>query len=126
MESYFAILLAPNQPHGKTAPKFATSSLVANAAKKPCPQYMRLGFAHGALEAEYQAIIEQRRMINAVAITDEGIGEPAKIEQAIPVGVVAGEAGDFEGQHEADMAQSDFRAQTGDNAPTYEYRSRKP
>jgi hypothetical protein len=40
--------------------------------------------------------------------------EPAKIEQAIPVVVVAGEAGDFEAKHDADMAESDFdRASNG-------------
>jgi hypothetical protein len=116
MESHFTILLAPNKSHRKTAPKFATSGLVANAAKQSCPQYMRLGFAHGALEAEYQSIIEQRRMINAVAVTDEGIGETAKIEQAIPVCVVAGEARDFEAKHDAYMAEGDFGDQTGEAA----------
>src|SRR5258706_6039272 len=116
MESDFTIVLAPNKSHRKTAPKFATSSLVANAAKQSCPQYMRLGFAHGAFETEYQAIVEQRRMIDAVAITDEGIGETAKIEQAIPVGGVAGEARDFEAEHDADMAEGDFGDQTGEAA----------
>src|SRR5258707_2103370 len=114
MKSHFTILFTPNKPHGKTAPKFPTSSLVANATKQSCPQYMRLGFAHGALETEYQAIVEQRRMINAVAITDESIGETAKIEQAIPVSVVAGEAGDLEAKHNADMDEGDFGEQTGE------------
>src|SRR5258708_36498115 len=92
MKSHFTILFTPNKPHGKTAPKFPTSSLVANPTKQPCPQYMRLGFAHGALETEYQAIVEQRRMINAVAITDETTGAPAETEQAIPLSVAAAEA----------------------------------
>src|SRR5712691_429127 len=113
MESHFTIVLAPNKPHGKTAPKFATSSLVANATKQSGPQYMGHGFAHGAFETEYQAIVEQRWMIDPVAITDEGIGETAKIEQPIPVGVVAGEARDFEAEHDADMAEGDFGDQTG-------------
>src|SRR5258707_13303620 len=109
MKSHFTILFTPNKPHGKTAPKFPTSSLVANATKQSCPQYMRLGFAHGALETEYQAIVEQRRMINAVAITDESIGETAKIEQAIPVSVVAGEAGGLEAKHKDDMRSEERR-----------------
>jgi hypothetical protein len=32
-------------------------------------------------------------MIDAVGIADEGVGKTAEIEQAIPIGVVAGEAG---------------------------------
>ena len=53
-------------------------------------------------------------MIDAIGIADEGVGETAKIEQAIPVGIVAGEAGDFEAEHDADMAESDFGGKTGE------------
>src|SRR5260370_25826008 len=126
MKSHFTILFTPNKPQGKTAPKCPTSSLVANATKQSWSQYMRLGFGHGALETEYQAIVEQRRMINAVAITDESIGETAKIEQAIPVSVVAGEAGDLEAKHNAHMTEGDFGDQTGEAASLHHARFRNP
>ena len=69
---------------------------------------MQLSLAHGALEAEQQSVVEHRGMIDAVGIADESVSEAAEIEQAIPVGVVAGEAGDFEAEHDADMAEGDF------------------
>ena len=52
--------------------------------------------AHGALQAEKQAVVEQARVIDAVGVADQGIGETAEIEETIPVGIVAGEPGDLE------------------------------
>jgi hypothetical protein len=48
-----------------------------------------------SIQPEDQAIVEKRRMIDAVAIADQRVGHAAKIEQAIPVGNIAGQAGDF-------------------------------
>ena len=53
-------------------------------------------------------------MIDAVGIADEGVGEAAEIEQAIPIGIVAGEAGDFEAEHDPDMAEGDFGGEPGE------------
>src|SRR4249919_1987906 len=75
---------------------------------------MQLSLAHGALEAEQQSVVEHRGMIDAVGIADEGVGEAAEIEQAIPVGVVAGEAGNFEAEHDPDMAEGDFGSEPGE------------
>ena len=74
---------------------------------------MQFGLAHRAFEAEHQTIVEQRWMIDTVAIADEGIGETAKIEQTIPVSVVACETGDFEAEHDTDVAEDDFGGQLG-------------
>ena len=74
---------------------------------------MRLSLAHRSLEAEQQTIVEQCRMIDTVSIADEGVGEAAEIEQAIPVGVVACETGDFEAEHDTDVAEDDFGGQLG-------------
>jgi hypothetical protein len=69
---------------------------------------VQLGLAHGALEAKQQSIVKHGRVIDAVGIADERVGETAEIEQAIPVGVVAGEAGDLETEHDADMSKRNF------------------
>src|SRR6202043_2979691 len=66
------------------------------------------------LRPRQQSIVEHRGMIDAVGIADEGVGEAAQIEQAIPIGVVAGEAGDFEAEHDADMAEGDFSGGPGE------------
>ncbi len=42
-------------------------------------------------------------MIDAIA--DERVGETAEIEQAVPIGIVAREAGHFESEHDADMSK---------------------
>ncbi len=57
---------------------------------------MEFGLRHGALESEYQAIIEQPRMIDAVGITDEGIGCTAEVEQPVPIGVIARQPRDLQ------------------------------
>jgi hypothetical protein len=66
-------------------------------------------FGHDALQPEDQAIVEKRRMIDAVAIADQRVSHATKIEQAIPVGIIAGQAGDFQAEHDAYAAESDFR-----------------
>jgi hypothetical protein len=65
-------------------------------------------------------------MIDAVAITDEGIGKAAEIEQAIPVGIVAGQAGDFEAEHDADMAEGDFSGKVSETVSLNYTSSGKP
>ena len=114
MEADLAILLAPDEANRKSAPQFAARGLVANPAVQARPYDMQLGLAHGALEAEQQSVVEHSRMIDAVGIADEGVSEAAEIEQAIPVGVVAGEAGDFEAEHDPDVAEGDFGGEPGE------------
>src|SRR5262249_31509078 len=109
MEAYLTILLAPHEAHGKSAAQLATRRLVTDPAEQAGTQYMQLGFAHGALEAEQQSIVKHRWVINAVGIADERVGEAAEIEQAIPIGVVAGEARDLKTEHDPHMPKRDFR-----------------
>ena len=44
-------------------------------------------------------------MIDAVGIADQGIGQAGKVDQAVPLGVIAGEAGYFEAEHEANPGE---------------------
>ncbi len=53
-------------------------------------------------------------MIEAVAVSDQSVGDAAEIEQAVPVGIVARHAGDFEAEHDADVAEGYFRGQAGE------------
>jgi len=62
-----------------------------------------------SFQSEDQAIIEKSRMTDSVAISDQRIGHAAQIEQAIPVGVVTRQPGNFQPQHDAHVAQSHFR-----------------
>src|SRR6202035_4605168 len=86
-KAHLAILLAPDEAHGKAAPQLAACRLVADAAVEAGAQDMQFGLAHGALEAEQQAVVEQGGMIDAVAIADQRVGEVAEVDEAVPIGI---------------------------------------
>jgi hypothetical protein len=65
-------------------------------------------------------------MIDVVTIADEGIGEAAEIEQAIPVSVVACETGDFEAEHDTDVTEGDFGGELGKAISLSDTSSREP
>ena len=52
-------------------------------------------------------------MIDAIGVADQGIRHAAQVKQAIPVGIIARQAGNFEAQDDPDMAQCDLRGQPG-------------
>ena len=77
MKENFPVVLTPNQSHRQAAAQFAPSGLVANASIQPRPQDMQFGFGHGALESEQQPVVEQSRVIQAVLVADERVGDAA-------------------------------------------------
>jgi len=96
VKTNFAVLLTPDKANGQAAPEFAARRLVANAAIKAGAQYVQLRFAHCALQPQREPVIEHRRVIEAVAIADQRVGEAGEIDEAIPFGIVAGQARDFQ------------------------------
>ena len=80
MEQYFAIFVSPDKPDRQSPAQLATSGFVADTTVQAGPQDMELGFTHGALEAEDQAIIELGGMIDPVVIADQGISDATEIE----------------------------------------------
>jgi hypothetical protein len=57
---------------------------------------VQLGFGHGAFEAEEHPVVELVGVVEAVFVADQHAREGADLEQAVPVRVVARQAGDFE------------------------------
>lgn len=55
-------------------------------------QYMQLRLAHRSFEAEQQTVVEQCRMIDAVGIPDQRVGEASEVDEAVPIGIVARKA----------------------------------
>src|SRR6516225_6615708 len=53
-------------------------------------------------------------MVDAVAVSDQSVGDTAEIKQAIPVGIVARHAGDFEAEYDANMAERHFCDHAGE------------
>src|SRR5499427_3708728 len=105
VKTNFAVFLTPDKTNGQAAPELAARGLIANAAIKTGAQYVQLGFAHCALQPQQESVIEHRRVIEAVAIADQRVGEAGEIDEAIPFGVVAGQARDFQTQHEPDTSE---------------------
>ena len=94
VKAHFPVGFAPTT-HWQAAPQFAAFSLVADAAVKPRADDMEFGFGHRALQSQKQPVIEKSRMIEAILVADERIGDAAQVEQPIPLGVVACHPGDF-------------------------------
>ena len=69
---------------------------------------MQLGLAHRALEPEQQAVVEAGRIVDAVLVEDEGRGQRAQLDQPMPIGRVARQAGDLEAHDDAGLAERDF------------------
>ena len=88
-----AIAIAPHETDRQSAAEFSALGLVANATGEAGSQHVQLSLRHGSLEAEHQAIVEQPGVIDAVAVSDERVGDAAEIEKPVPVGVVARESG---------------------------------
>jgi len=110
-ETNFAVAFSPHEAHGQATTQFAAGRFVANPSLQSRAQDMKFCLRHDALQAENQAIVEERRMIDAVAISHQSIGNAAQIEQAIPVGIVACQARDFQSEHDSRAAHSNFCSQ---------------
>ena len=73
----------------KSLPQFAFGCLVFQPRGQAGLDQVQLGLRHGALEPEHEPVIEIGRVIDAVSVGDQGVGDRAQIQQLIPVGVVA-------------------------------------
>ena len=72
--------------------QFAATGLIAHASLKACLEHMQFCFAHGAFQAEQQAVVEMRRIVNTVFVKNQSLRQCREFKQAVPVGVVAGQA----------------------------------
>jgi hypothetical protein len=106
--------LAPDQPGRQLDPQLAAGSLAAQPAEHPGPQHLELCLGHGALEAQQEPVIEHAGMVDAGLVGDQGVGDPAQIEQAIPLGRGAGQPGDLQRQHDPDLPERYLHGQLGE------------
>ena len=109
MQQHLAIPLAPHQADRQPAAQFAAGGLVADPTEQPRPKHVQFRFRHRAFQAQHQPVVEQSGVINPVGIADQRVGDPAQVEEPIPVGIVTRQARDFQPEHDADQAERDFR-----------------
>ena len=57
--------------------------------------------------------MKHRRIVDAIGIADQGVGEAAELQEAMPVGIVAREPRDLQADYDADAAECDFGSKSG-------------
>jgi len=105
------VLSIVEKADGQGTLELAAAGLVQDPALQPSPQHVQFCFAHGPLQAQQEAIVEVRWVIDAVFIKNERVGERADLQQAVPIGGVSRQAGNFQTKHDAGFAQAHFRDQ---------------
>ena len=74
-------------------------------AAEPGPQEMQLILAELPLHPRDQAVVKIPRVVEAVFVADQGAGHGADLQELMPVGVVAGQPGAFQAEHDPGPAQ---------------------
>ena len=97
-----------DEADGQMAAQLAAARLIQDAAAQAGPQHVQLGFAHGPLETQQQAVVEVRGIVDAILVEDEGVSECADLQQPVPVGRVAGQARHLQPEDDARAAQPDI------------------
>ena len=88
-------------------PQLTAGGLVPQPGGQPGPDQVQLGLAHRALQTEHQPVVEVGRMVDAVGVGDQRVGQRAQVQQLVPVGVVAGQPADLDAEDDPDPAQPD-------------------
>ena len=105
-------------------PQLTAGGLVPQPGGQPGPDQMQLGLAHRALQTEHQPVVEIRRVVDAVGVGDQRVGQRAQVQQLIPVGVVAGQPADLDAEDDAHSSQADIGDQILEPFPTRRLRPR--
>src|SRR3954469_9846270 len=94
-----------DQTDGQGQGEITALGLVEQASREASANGMQLHLRDGALEAKKKPPVRGARIVNAVAIADEGLAIAAQIQQRIPIRAVPAETGHFGREHDADLAQ---------------------
>src|SRR5262249_44613699 len=100
MKQDLAVGFTPDKAHGQATPQFTAFGLITNTAVEPRTNDMQFGFAHRPLESQQKAVIEQCRVIDAVIVTNQSVGQATQFQQAIPIDIVARQARDLEAEND--------------------------
>src|SRR3954453_12634340 len=94
-----------DQTDGQGQGEITALGLVEQASREASANGMQLHLRDGALAAKKKPPVRGARIVNAVAIADEGLAIAAQIQQRIPIRAVPAETGHFGREHDADLAQ---------------------
>ncbi|MCY1282253.1 hypothetical protein D9M68_655740 [compost metagenome] len=99
------------QPNRERKAQLTLLRLVELAALEAPAQKVQFGLCHRAFEAQQQAVVEVARVVAPIGVDDQGTGERAQLEQAMPVQVRARQARDLQRKHGAHVPHRDIRHQ---------------
>src|SRR6516162_2544595 len=72
---------------------------------------VKFSLRHCAFQSENQAIVEKSGMIQAIIISEQGIGNGTHIEKAIPIRITPCQAGDLQPKKNSHSSHSNFHIQ---------------
>ena len=101
-----------DEAHGEPDPQLPPAGFGEVASLQPRAQQVQLRLAHRALEPQQEPIVEVRRIVDAVFVEDQRIGEGADLEEPMPVAAVAGQPRYLEPHDDPGLTQ----AHLGDQA----------
>ena len=97
-----------DEPYGQRHYQLAAAGLGQDPAAQPGPDEMQLILADLPFHAQDQSVVKVARVVEAVFVADQGAGHGADFQQLVPVGVVAGQPGAFQAEHDPGPAQGDL------------------
>ena len=110
----------PDQADRQGQGQLAALRLVPQTGCQAGLQGVQLQFGDQALEAEDQPAIGGGGVVDAVLVADQAGAESTQVEELIPIGAVAGQAGDVVGEDDADLLLVDQRHEFLEAAPAPE------
>ena len=96
------------------AEPFAAAGAVQASGLHPLLKLMQLDPSHESLDGQDEAIVEIMGMVQAILVGQQGIKGRTDLDQAATGLVFAGQAVDLKAEHQADVAEGDFRQQPGE------------
>ena len=113
MEEHLAVLIAPDEANRQATPSSPRAALLRmpplRRTRKTCSSASLIV----PFQSEQQTVIEQRRVIDAIGIADQRIGETGEINEPVPIGVIASEPRHLEAEHKTDACERHFGGEAG-------------
>ena len=73
------IVVVVVEPGGQVQPQLPAGGLAAQPFGQPRAQQVQLSFGHGALQAEQQPVVDRGRMVDAIGVGDQRVGQRAQM-----------------------------------------------
>src|SRR4029077_14805695 len=87
-------------------------------------QKMQLSPGHSPFQAQQKSVVEIGRIVAAILVDHQSLGEGTQLQQSMPVQVRARKSGGFQGQHGAHLSHRDIGYQRLEILPSRRLRSR--